>query len=496
MLRQGGNAVDAAVCAASTIAVVAPHVTGVGGDLFAQIWIPGADAPVGLNASGRSGSRATIAAIKSLGYDAMPVRGPLTITVPGAVSGWAALLQRYGTTRLYDVLEPAIEYAEGGAPITDRIAAAIVNSLDTIRSDPRMASVFTREGEPRVAGDVFVNADLAASLREIAATDGEGMYRGGLATKLCDAIQNAGGLLQGDDFERHQPEWVQPLSAPFAGRSIYELPPNTQGVTALELINMAAELSLTDLDHNSAQYVHRLVRYAQLAYEDRNRYVTDPGFADIPIEMLISREYALERLGQAPEVTPSTDGDTVYLCAVDSSGLAVSLIQSQYMGFGSGLMAEGTGIHLHNRGAFFSLDPKHVNRIEPGKRTLHTLIPAMAALDGRPELVFGTMGGDAQPQIQLQILLNHLLWGMDVQEAIESPRFIYSPTEASPGRVLVEGRFDSATDWQFRELGLDAVVIEDWSSLMGHAQAIRIDHQKGLLIGAADPRGDGQAIGY
>jgi len=497
MLRQGGNAVDAAVCAAATIAVVAPHLNGVGGDLFAQVWLPTETVPVGLNASGRAGSRATIELVRSLGHERIPDRGPLAITVPGAVSGWQALLRRFGTRRLFEILEPAIDYADNGAPVTRGIARAIRASITIVLADEGMRHVFTRDGVPRSEGEIFSNRDLAASLREIAATDGESMYRGDLALRVTEGVRRAGGLLEVDDLARHTADWVSPISTGFGGLEIFELPPNTQGVTALELLNMAELLGLAGLAHNSAMYVHRLVSAIQPAYQDRDGWVTDPDFADIPVARLSSKAHAESRLHNPAPATPITaDGDTIYLCVVDGSGMAVSLIQSNYMGFGSGIMAEGTGIHLHNRGTLFSLDPEHANRLAPRKRTMHTLIPALGLRGGRLDLVFGTMGGDAQPQIQLQMLLNHLVFGMEVQAAIESPRFTYSSASDGAGRILLEARFPESAVAELRHMGHDVEVVEDWSSLMGHAQAIRVDRETALKFGAADPRGDSAALGY
>lgn len=497
MLRQGGNAADAAVCAATTMAVVAPHLNGVGGDLFAQVWKPGSDRPVGLNASGRSAAAATIDELRRLGHQGMPVRGALTITVPAAVSGWAALLRECGTTRLYDVIEPAIDYAEHGAPVTAKIARAITTNLEMIKQDPGFRRVFTRDGAPLREGEAFVNPELSRSLREVGATDGAGLYRGQLAEKLATGIQKAGGLVSKEDLATHEAEWVDPIETTFAGRTIYELPPNTQGVTALEMFNMAEEAAVVQLPHNSAGYIDRLIGIMERAYEDRDRYVTDPAFSEIPVQMLASRQYACRRLQSgSPERHAARESDTAYLCAVDSTGMAVSLIQSQYMGFGSGVMAKGTGIHLQNRGSYFSLDPGHVNRLEPWKRTMHTLIPAMAGREGLVDIVFGSMGGDAQPQIQLQILLNHLSFGMDLQAAVEAPRFVHGGGGRDSPRISIEGRFREPLAAELGDRGVEVEVVEDWSSLMGHAQAIRFDRETGLRHGAADPRGDGAAYGY
>ena len=497
MLQQGGNAVDAAVCAATTIAVVAPHMNGPGGDLFAQVWSPEMARPIGLNASGRSGSDMSIDVLRSRGHTMMPARGPLTINVPGIVSGWRELLERFGSRRLFDVLEPAVDYAEHGVPVTRRMAEALRGNADLIHSDPGMARVFTKSGKTLEEGSYFINRDLADSLREIGRTDGESYYRGELARRMVSGIAQAGGVLTTGDFAQHQAEWVEPLDASLLERSIFELPPNTQGITALELFNLVQESEALNFGHNSPEYISELVRCVRYAYEDRDTWISDPDFVDVPVSRLISRQYAKDRLAvPAGSPTSGADGDTIYLCVVDSAGMAVSLIQSHYMGFGSGVMASGTGIHFHNRGSYFSLDETHVNRLEPRKRTMHTLIPGLA-FDGQDlDLVFGTMGGDAQPQIQLQVLLNHLHFGMGIQEAIEAARFSFVPAADSPNRILVESRIPEATLDKLHESGFDVIKVEEWSSFMGHAQAIRLDSASGLLHGAADPRGDGAALGY
>jgi gamma-glutamyltranspeptidase/glutathione hydrolase len=527
-LRQGGNAVDAAVCAAATIAVVAPHATGVGGDLFAMVWPAGSDEPIGLNASGRAPRAASRARLRAMGYERMPQRGGLSITVPGAVSGWVALLERYGTRRLVDLLEPAIDYARHGAPVTANLARAIAMNTEMLAADPSSRRIFFRDGRPLQEGERFINPALAESLRQIGATDGEALYHGPLAEALAAGIQAAGGLITVEDLAAHRAEWVVPIAVNFKGADstpirIYELPPNTQGATVLEMLNMLAYLmdgdhgpglgntSLRHSGHNTAPYIDALVRVKQLAYADRDAYLTDPEFADIPLQQLISTEYAARRL-QESDSSPApseahADGDTVYLCAVDQDGTAISLIQSMYQGFGSGVIAGDTGIALQNRGAYFSLDERHPNRLEPGKRTLHTLIPAMAGVNGQPTLIFGSMGGDGQPQFQVQILLNHLLFGMPIQAAIEAPRFLHGSAAGSSevwnaqdvdhrSLLLVEERFDQTVIDELRRMGYTVQIVEGWSPTMGHAQAIALDRDRTTLWGGADPRGDGLALGY
>lgn len=497
VLRRGGNAVDGAVAAAATIAVVAPHLNGLGGDLFALVWEPGAEGPAGLNASGPSPRDLSREQLQSIGHKAMPVRGPLTIMVPGAVSGWAALIHRYGNLRLFDVLGPAIDYAEHGAPITARLAAAISSNRVLLEGDSGLRQVFLPADTALTEGQIFRNARLGASLREIGATDGESMYRGALAERIVAGIQANGGFLSRDDLAGFRSEWVDPLETSFRDRQFYELPPNTQGITALEMFNMAEIVLSKDFRHNSAAYIAALGDAILPAYEDRDRYVTDPRFSQPPLAEIVSKSYARERLEAAPALsTTSKNGDTVYLCAVDSSGLAVSLIQSHYMGFGSGVMAEETGIHFNNRGAYFSLEEGHVNRFEPGKRTMHTLIPAMSGRNGVFDMAFGSMGGDGQPQFQLQIAVNELVFGMGLQEAIEAPRFNYFCRSDQGVTLTVENRMGPNVVKDLQSLGFGLDIAEAWSSALGHAQAIRRNGQTSILEGAADPRGDGAALGY
>jgi gamma-glutamyltranspeptidase len=497
MLQRGGNAVDAAVCAAATIAVVCPNLNGVGSDLFAQVWEPGAALPVGLNASGRSGSLATIDFIRSFNHDVMPERGALSANVPGAVSGWQALLERFGTRRLYDVLEPAIRYAENGAPVTAGIARGLAASQRFLQSDSGFREVFWPADTLLHEGEIFVNRQLGQTLREIGRTDGETVYRGAIAELMARGIQECGGHITLSDLGGHRADWIEPVSVEFHGMDVFELPPNSQGIAALEMLNLCELVGASALAPNSPAYVDALCSVIRLAIEDRDHFITDPTFTAAPVQRLISKAHAQQRVGDSRSLpADAKDGDTIYLCTADSDGMMVSLIQSQYRGFGSGLMVPGTGIHLNNRASYFSLDQNHINRIEPRKRTMHTLMPGSAGLDGRCELVFGTMGGDAQPQIHLQVLMNHLVFGMDVQATIEAPRFVWTPINGNSRSVAVEARMPETTVRGLRDRGYSVEVLEPWSSQMGHAQAIRIDHRAGTLQGAADPRGDGLALGY
>jgi gamma-glutamyltranspeptidase len=485
VLREGGNAVDAAVCAAATISVVCPQLNGPGGDLFAQVWLPGASIPACLNASGRAGSLATIERLRSLGHTTLPERGPLTITMPGAISGWFALLDRFGTMRAPRLLEPAVKYASEGIVVTDRLRLAIQRSAELIESDDAMAAVFLPDGN--VPTGFVRNPTLALSLEQIGETNGETFYRGSLARAIVDDLSTRGALLTEDDFRNHTVDWVEPLQASCFEFDLFELPPNTQGITALQLFRWADSRDLRALGHNTAAYIAVLVDLCVQAYMERDQYVSDPKFHAAPLDDMLHGDFARTNGGSG--VTISSTGDTVYLCASDADGMGVSLIQSHYMGFGSFVMSPSTGIHFQNRGAYFSLDPDHVNALTPRKRTMHTLIPASAAQAGRWQLLFGSMGGDGQPQFQLQVLLNHLLWGMDIQSAITAPRFLCSTRD---GRVVitVEERIEETIVGELLDSGFQVVRTESYSSLMGHAQAIR-RYEDGRTYAASDPRGDG-----
>ncbi|MGH9853511.1 MAG: gamma-glutamyltransferase, partial [Blastocatellia bacterium] len=430
VLQQGGNAVDAAVAATAVLCVVEPMMLSPGGDMFAIVWDAKKKELKALNASGRAPQAASIDELKKRGVDQMPTTGIHTVTVPGAVDGWAKLIERYGTMPLAQVLQPAIEYAERGFPVTDVIAADWQVGLSH-KDHPDFAATFLPNGKPPAVGEIFTNKNLANTLRKIAAQGPDVFYRGEIAAKIVKFLNEEGGLHTRRDFANQTSNWVDPISTTYRGYTVYEVPPNTQGLAALQMLNILEGFDLKPLGHNTAEYLHLLAEAKKLAFIDRARHIADPDFYRAPLDKLLSKDYAAElrkridlgRIANQSTTGPRGGEDTTYLTVVDKDRNVVSFIQSIFSAFGSGLVAADTGIVLHNRGAGFSFDPAHPNKLEGGKRPFHTIIPAMAFKDGRPWLSFGVMGGDMQAQGHVQVLLNLIDFGMDVQQAGEQPRF-------------------------------------------------------------------------
>jgi len=504
MLQRGGSAVDAAIAANAVLCVVYPHMAGLGGDLFALVWDAGAAELRGLNGSGRSGAAARIDWYQERGHATIPSRGPLAcVTVPGAIAGWWALHQRLGRLPWDALFQPAIGFAADGFGVPESLAAWSVPNADVLDADPTTRASFKPDGRPLRIGDRLALPDLARTLAAIAADGPEPFYTGAIAERICAYLAERGGLLTPDDFAANEPTWVTPLVGTYRGKTVCQLPPNTQGFTALQILGILDGLDVAALGDATTAYVHTLAEAARLAFQDRDRYLTDPDFLDIPLDRLLSAERAAELRAQIdparkglPEAAP-TGGGTCYLTIVDADGTAVSLIQSVYFDFGSAVVAGETGVLLQNRGSFFSLDPAHPNRLAPKKRTFHTLIPALLLEDGRPSLVYGTMGGEGQPQTQAAVLTRVLDFGYDVQRAIEAPRWLYGRTWGSQSAALsVEEDIGPGVAARLVAMGHDVRRVPAWSDTMGHAQAIQIDRERGVLWAAADPRSDGAAQGW
>jgi gamma-glutamyltranspeptidase/glutathione hydrolase len=504
MLQRGGSAADAAIAANVVLAVVYPHMAGVGGDLFCLVWDASGHSMQALNASGRAGASATVDCYRSRGHTTIPSRGPLAcVTVPGAVDGWWQLHQRMGRLPWSDLFAPAIELASDGFAVPESLAAWSAVDTDVIAAQPTARATFQPDGRPLQMGERFAVPALAETLSAIAAGGPDAFYRGEIAQRICADLGAAGGLLTADDFAASRADWVTPISAPYRGHTVYQMPPNTQGFTALQMLHLLDGIDVAALGDATVPYVHTLAEAARLAFVDRDRYLTDPEFADIPLDRLLSAEHAAElRAGIDPtrkgtlEAVP-TGGDTCYLCAVDRDGNAVSLIQSVFFDFGSCVVPGGTGLVLQNRGSFFSLDPSHPNRLEPGKRTFHTLIPAMLLSDGEPILIYGTMGGEGQPQTQAAVVTRIVDFGYDVQRAVEAPRWLYGRTWGQQSAALsLEEGIPSDVAAHLAAMGHDVRRVPAWSDTMGHAQAIAIDRGRGAYWAAADPRGDGAAAGW
>jgi len=494
VLQHGGNAIDAAVAAAAVLCVVEPMMVSPGGDLFALVWDAKKKELKALNASGRAPQAASIDALKKLGITKTPQHGIHTVTVPGAVDGWAKLLERYGTMKLPQVLQPAIEYAERGFSVTDVIAADWDNAVQ-YKGNADFAATFLPNGKPLAPGEIFTNKNLAETLKKIAAGGRDVFYKGEIAQKIVKFAQSQGGLHTAEDFANHTSNWLDPISTVYRGHTVYELPPNNQGLAVLEMLNILEGYDVKSLGHNSAEYLHLLVEAKKLAYADRAWHIADPVFYKAPLDKLLSKDYAAElrkkidankAAGEIPG--PRGGEDTVYLTVVDKDHNAVSFIQSIFSAFGSGLVAGDTGIVLHNRGAGFSFDPNHPNKLEGGKRPFHTLIPAMVFKDGQPWLTFGLMGGDMQAQGHAQVLLNLIDFGMDVQQAGEQARF----RDFESGLAL-----ESAIGVDVRKaLEAKGHHLTIAPGMFGGYQAIMIDPKSGALFGGSDPRKDGCAIGW
>lgn len=503
ILRQGGNAVDAAVATAAVLGLVAPMMTGAGGDMFALVYMAETGELAGLNGSGFAPRAASVNFFRDRGLDEIPAKSVFSVTVPGAVDGWATLLDRFGTLPLSSVLEPAIRYAEEGFPVSEIFAANWASAGAAFAEDPVFANVYFKDGKPPAHGDVFVNEPLAWTYREIANGGKDAFYKGEVARRIVDHLNTLDWPMTMEDLAYQRSDWVEPISTTYKGHRIYELPPNGQGMAALEMLNILEGFDLKAMGHNSARYLHHFVEAKKLAFADLGAWLADPIRAELPVSRIISKEYAREQRkridsGRAATTVNSGiqdevrfiegDGDTVYFAVVDKDRNVVSFINSIFHAFGSGIVVPDTGLLLQNRGALFSLDPGHPNRIEGRKRPYHTIIPGMAFKDGKPWLTFGVMGGDLQPQGHVQVLLNMIEFGMNVQEAGEAPRASHS----TGGGVGLEPGMDSAVAGQLERMGHSV----DKSGPMGGYQAIEIDWERGVLFGGTDPRKDGTVAAW
>lgn len=475
VLRDGGNAIDAVIAADAVLCVVYPQMTSVAGDLMAIVWPAGAAAPVGLIGAGRSGELATIEAVRSHGHAEMPVRGALTVTVPGTVEAWGRLLERFGTFGFGTVLEPAAALARDGYLITPQLSRFLMEAADLLGREPAAQALYP----PMEAGMVLRNPDLASVLQSIGRGGIGDFYRGEIAAAIAAAIRRRDGLVTGRDLAAHHSQWVDPVEVAYRDLVVYELPPPTQGLAAAAMLARLNTVRPRDL-RPGVDFIEPFKRARDPAYALRDRYITDPDFATAPFAPFLDPRHS------GPETAGTLEGgDTVYMCAADEHGNVVSLIQSVAFDFGSGIVAEGTGMLLQNRGSYFSLDPEHVNRLEPRKRTMHTLIPAMASRDGRPWAAFGSMGGDGQPQLQAQVLVNLADHGLEPAEAVARPRIRIL---ADGVTVSVEADYPGAGELAHSRWKVE--LMPPRHHLFGHAHAIVIDGPAQWRAGA-DPRSDG-----
>ncbi|MEK9508443.1 gamma-glutamyltransferase [Gemmatimonadota bacterium Y43] len=500
ILEEGGNAFDAAVAASAVLSLVEPHMTGLGGDLFAIFWSAEEGRVVGLDASGRAGARMTPEQIAADGFDRVPYQGPGSVTVPGAIAGWAALLDRYGSRSLAEVVAPAIELAEDGFPVSPIIAGQWSDLVDLLSEDAGATATYLVDGGTRTpeAGEWFRNPDFAASLRMIAEQGPSAMYGGPLGQRIVAHLDTVGGYLTNDDMAAMEVRWVEPLSVDYRGWTVHELPPAGQGIAALQMLEMLESYDLAAMGHNSPAYLHHLIEAKKLAFADLDRYVSDPDHLEIDPMQLLAPAYVEERRGlidagvAREEVEPGAaaqQSETVFLVVADDEGNQIAFIHSIYEYFGSGVVAPGTGFVLQNRGAGFTLEEGHPNRVAPGKLPFHTLIPGFVTRDGEPYMAFGVMGGSMQPQGHVQLILNMLDFGMEPQAAVDAARFRH----LGGLRVAIENvtpELRSALE------GLGHQITDDWTrTAFGGAQVVvRLDG--GGWAGASDARKDGMAAGH
>ncbi len=499
VLQQGGNAIDAAVATAATLAVVEPMMTGPGGDMFALVYLAKEDRLVGLNGSGFSPEKVDLDFFKSRDLERVPTKGPFSVSVPGAVDGWATLLDAHGTMSLAEVLKAPIEYAEEGFPVSEIIAADWASRQDSLSERQDFSAAYLPGGKAPRHGEVFKNPGLAWTYRQLSKGGRDAFYKGEIARRMVEHLNKEGWPVSMADLAYQHSDWVEPIGTDYKGYTLYELPPNGQGMAALEMLNILEGFDLRSLGHNSAAYLHLLLEAKKLAFADLDAWLADPERAKLPVPEIISKAYAdkqrkrisldkaarkLETGITAADPKLISGGDTVYLTVVDRDRNMVSFINSVFHGFGSGVTVPETGIVLQNRGALFSLDPDHPNRIEPRKRPYHTIIPAMAYKDGKPWMAFGVMGGDLQPQAHVQIMLNRIEFGMNIQEAGEAARIKHNPSAG----VAVESGINATAITELNRLGHSIVRTP---GVFGGYQAIEVDWDRGVLIGGTDPRKDG-----
>ena len=506
ILKTGGNAVDAAICANAMLSLVEPMMCGPGGDLFAIIWNAAERKLLGLNASGRSPYDWNLDKALSLGLKEIPVYGPLSWSVPGCVSGWAALQKRLGRLDLAKVLESPISYARGGFPVSPIIAQSW--SFGS-QSNPALAGTFMPEGKPVRFGDIFKNEDLARFFETIAKDGPDAFYKGEIAERIVKFSQASGGRFSMRDFSEHTADWIEPVSASYRGYDVWELPPNGQGIAALQMLNLLEHFDVGSMQPNSAEHLHLFIEAKKLAFEDRAVYYADMDFAQVPLKELISKDYARQRVKlidpkrAAQNIAPGRlkgSSDTVYLTTADKDGNMVSLIQSIYHQWGSGFVPDGMGFCLQNRGQLFSLNPNDLNKLEPHKRPFHTIIPAFVTRDGQPVFSFGVMGGDFQPQGHVQVLMNLLDFGMSPQQAGEQSRIEHSESSTPTGRKMAGGGSVSfergVPDDVKAKLSSMGHKINPTLGAFGGYQGIWRRENPRRYFGGSDPRKDGCAVGY
>jgi len=508
ILKAGGNAIDAAIAANALLGLVEPTGNGVGGDLFAIVWDAETKQLYGLNASGRSPRSLTIDYFKEKGYEKIPAYGPLPVSVPGCVDGWFELHKRFGSMNMNQILNPAITYAREGFPLTELIAYYWAGNARSLSKYPNVSDVYMPGGKAPGKGEIFKNPYLASTLEAIAEGGRDAFYKGEIAKTIATFMKEQGGFLSYEDLASHSSEWVEPVSTNYRGYDVWELPPNGQGIAALQILNILERFDIASMGFGSSDYIHHFVEAKKLAFEDRAKYYADPAFNQLPVEELISKEYAAKRAalinpGRASRNLDAGEmehGNTIYMTVADSQGNMISLIQSNFRGLGSGMCPPGLGFILQDRGELFTLEEGHYNVYEPGKRPFHTIIPAFITKDGIPYMSFGVMGGSMQPQGHAQIIINMVDFGMNLQEAGDAPRIRHDGSSQPTGAKMTDGgvvNLESGIPYEsIRGLMKRGHHIKSSNGGFGGYQAIRWDKQNGAYFGASESRKDGQAAGY
>ncbi|MFC2133430.1 gamma-glutamyltransferase [Bacteroidota bacterium] len=508
ILKNGGNAIDAAIAANAMLGLVEPMSNGIGGDLFAIVWDAKTQKLYGLNASGRSPYNLTIEKFKELGIDEIPIRGPLPVSVPGCVDGWFELHKKFGKASMKEILQPAINYAREGFGVTEIIADAWAGEAPEIIDQPGFKEVYMPDGAAPKKGEIFKNPALANTLEKIAEGGRDVFYKGDVAEEIVSYLSKKGGFLSMKDLEDHTSQWREPVSANYRGFDVWELPPNGQGIAALQILNILEGYDIVKMGFGSNEYLHLLIEAKKLAYEDRAKFYADPDFNEIPVQKLISKQYAAERRKLINENNSARTydagklehGDTIYLTVADKEGNMVSLIQSTYWGFGCGITPPKLGFALQNRGQLFTFEEDHFNKYEPHKRPFHTIIPAFVTKDGEPLISFGVMGGSMQPQGHVQVLVNIIDFGMNLQEAGDAPRMRHGGSSQPTGTIMRNGGTvyleNGFSDETVRELVKMGHRVSKMVGGFGGYQAIMYDLKNNIYRAASESRKDGQAAGY
>lgn len=508
ILKKGGNAIDAAIAANAVLGLVEPTGNGIGGDLFAIIWDAKTEKLYGLNASGRSPYDLKLKYFKKNGLTKIPAYGPLPVSVPGAVDGWFEMHGKFGSMDMQEILQPAIDYANNGFPVTELISWYMEQGAKNLQRFPGFKEVYMPNGRTPAKGEIFRNPGLANTLDKIARGGRDAFYKGPVAKTIADYIQQLGGFLSEKDLADHTSDWIDPVSVNYRGYDVWELPPNGQGIAALQMLTILEGYDLKSMGFGSKEYIHTFTEAKKIAFEDRAKFYADMDFYKTPVAELISEQYAAERrklidpdkAGRSFPAGKLKDGDTIYMTVADKDGNMVSLIQSNYRGMGSGMTPPGLGFILQDRGELFSLEEGHANVYEPHKRPFHTIIPAFITKDGKPWVSFGLMGGATQPQGHAQIVINMIDFGMNLQEAGDAPRILHNGSSQPTGEVMTDGgvlQLETGIDYEvIRELIKMGHKISFNVGAYGGYQAIMWDDVNKVYYGASESRKDGQAAGY